>query len=116
MKLKYSTIIVNDMDESIKFYTGIMGFEIDSQFSPQPETNITLLKSDGDALVELIKNPTYEIGMYSMGMEVKDLNATVEELESKGAVITMGPVPITDGFLAFTEDPNGVRIALIQHG
>lgn len=32
MKIKYATMIVNDMDESIKFYTEVMGFEIDSQY------------------------------------------------------------------------------------
>ena len=53
--------------------------------------------------------------LYSVGMEVEDLNTTVSELKAKGAKITMEPVPITVGFLAFCEDPNGVRIALIQH-
>ena len=31
MKVKYATIVVEDMNESIKFYTEVMGFEIDSQ-------------------------------------------------------------------------------------
>jgi lactoylglutathione lyase len=39
----------------------------------------------------------------------------VKELKSKGAKITMEPIPITVGTLAFLEDPNGVKIALIQH-
>ena len=115
MKLKYSTIIVKDMDESIKFYTEFIGLEIDSQFNPQPGITITLLKGKGDAMIELIKNPTDETGLYSVGMDVEDLNTTVKKLKSKGAKITMEPVPITDGALAFVEDPNGVKIALIQH-
>jgi lactoylglutathione lyase len=48
-------------------------------------------------------------------MDVEDINTTVEELRSKGAKITMEPTSITVGTLAFIEDPNGVRIALIQH-
>ncbi|MFX1394223.1 MAG: VOC family protein [Promethearchaeota archaeon] len=115
MKVKYATIIVEDMDESIKFYTKVMGFEIDSQHNPQPGTTITLLKGEGDAMIELIKNTEYETGLYSVGMDVEDINTTVKELKSKGARITMEPVPITVGTLAFLEDPNGVRIALIQH-
>ena len=43
------------------------------------------------------------------------IDATVKDLRSKGAKITMEPIPITVGTLAFLEDPNGVRIALIQH-
>ena len=115
MKVKYATIIVQDMEASIQFYTNVMGFEIESQHRPVPGVAITLMKSEGEAMVELIKNPTDEIGLYSVGMEVEDLNATVNELKSRGAKITMEPVPITVGSLAFCEDPNGVKIALIQH-
>ena len=115
MKVKYATIIVENMETSVKFYTGVMGFEVDSQFNPLPGVIITLLKGEGDAMIELIKNTENEIGLFSVGMEVTDLNATVKELKSKGAKITMEPVPITDGMLAFLEDPNGAKIALIQH-
>jgi lactoylglutathione lyase len=115
MKVKYGTIIVKDMDESIQFYTDVMGLEVDSQYNPQPGVTITLLKGKGDAMIELIKNPTDETGLYSLGIDVEDLNTTVKKLKSKGAKITMEPVPITVGTLAFLEDPNGVRIALVQH-
>ena len=115
MKVRYATIIVQDMEESIQFYTEVMGFEIDSQHEPVPGVVITLMKSEGDAMIELIKSPTDEIGLYSVGMDIEDLNATVKELKSKGAKITKEPVPISVGSLAFCEDPNGVKIALIQH-
>jgi lactoylglutathione lyase len=115
MKVKYATIIVENMEESIKFYTEAMGFRVDSQFNPRPGVKITLLNSEGDAMIELIKNTENEIGLYSIGMEVKDLDTTVKELKSKGVKITMEPVPITNGVLAFLEDPDGARIALIQH-
>ena len=44
MKVKYATIGVADMDESIKFYTEIMGLEIDNQLNPYPGFTITFLK------------------------------------------------------------------------
>jgi len=115
MKVKYATIVVEDMDESIRFYTEVMGFEIDSQHDPQPKATITLLKGEGDAMIELIENTEYGTGLFAVGMDVEDINTTVKELRSKGAKITMEPIPITVGTLAFLEDPNGVRIALIQH-
>lgn len=115
MKVKYATIIAEDMGESIKFYTEVMGFEIDSQYDLGPAGAITLLKGEGDTMVELIRNPVDEPGLYSIGMDVEDLNTTIKELKSKGAKVTMEPAPITVGNLAFIEDPNGVRIALIEH-
>jgi lactoylglutathione lyase len=115
MKIKYTTMIVKDMDESIKFYTEVMGFKIDSQYDLGPAGAITLLKGEGETMVEIIQNPVNEPGLFSMGMDVEDLDTTLEELKAKGAKVTMEPTPITVGTLAFIEDPNGVRIALIQH-
>ena len=115
MKIKYVTIIVEDMGESIKFYTEVMGFGIDSQHNPYTGLTITLLKGEGDAMIELIKNTENKIGLFSVGIEVEDINTTVKELKSKGAKITKEPTPITIGTLAFLEDPNGATIVLIQH-
>ena len=56
MKIKYVTIIVADMDESVKFYTEVLGFEIDSIHNPYPGLTIKLLKGEGDAMLELIEN------------------------------------------------------------
>ncbi|MEW6554336.1 MAG: VOC family protein [Actinomycetota bacterium] len=117
MKIRYATMAVADMDESTRFYTEVLGLEVESRHNPRPGLTITLLKGEGDAMIELIEdteNPR-ETGLFSVGMEVEDIRATVEELRSKGAKITMEPIPITVGTLAFLEDPNGAQIALIQH-
>jgi len=115
MKIKYATIIVEDMDESIRFYTEVMGFKIDSQYNLGPAGTITLLKGEGETMVEIIKNPVDKPGLFSIGMDVEDLNTTIKELKAKGANVTMEPIQITVGLLAFIEDPNGATIALIQH-
>ncbi|MBN2168580.1 MAG: VOC family protein [Actinobacteria bacterium] len=117
MKVKYATMAVADMDESIEFYTEVMGLEIESRHNPRPGVLITLLKGEGDAMIELIENKelSQETGLFSVGMEVEDVNTTVTELKSKGARITMEPTPIEVGTLALLEDPNGTQIALIQH-
>jgi hypothetical protein len=72
MKVKYGTIIVKDMDESIQFYTDVMGFEVDSRYNPQPGVIITPLKGKGDAMIEPMKSPTDETSLYSLGMDVED--------------------------------------------
>ena len=32
MKIKYVTIIVDDMDKSVEFYTKVLGFEVEEVF------------------------------------------------------------------------------------
>ena len=115
MEVRYATIIVRSMDESVAFYRDVLGFEVDSEYRPLPGVVITLMKGRGDARVELIENQDYPVGLHSIGMDVEDLTATVGDLKGKGAKITMDPVPTLVGSLAFLEDPNGVKIALIEH-
>jgi lactoylglutathione lyase len=103
------------MDESLQFYTEVLGFEIERRFNLGPAGAITLLRGEGETLIELIQNPTDSPGLYSIGMDVADLASEVAALKVKGAKITMEPIKITDGLLSFVEDPNGARIALIQH-
>ena len=87
MKVKYATMIVQDMDESVKFYRDVLGLEIDSEHNPFPGLTITIMKGEGDARIELIENKEDDIGLYSVGIEVEDINATLDELKSKGANI-----------------------------
>ncbi|HML38486.1 MAG TPA: VOC family protein [Bacillota bacterium] len=36
IKVKYATMIVKGMAESIRFYTEVMGFKTDSHYNPRP--------------------------------------------------------------------------------
>lgn len=56
MKVKYATIAVDNMEDSIKFYTEVMGFKIDNKITPYPGMKIVFLKDEGDAMIELIEN------------------------------------------------------------
>lgn len=115
IKIHYNTIVVENMEESVRFYSEILGFKVNRKFDLGPETAITLMKGQGDVMIELAKDTVHEVGFYSIGMDVDDIDKAIEEITNKGGKITMGPVSITVGKLAFTEDPNGTRIALIEH-
>ena len=116
MTIKYCTIIVKDTEESIKFYTEVMGFKQDSQFLPPiPGTKITLMKGKGETMFELIENKSLATGTYSTGVEVDDLDTALSNVRDKGAKVIMEITPISVGSMAMIEDPNGARIALIHH-
>ncbi|MDL2253008.1 VOC family protein [Ruminococcaceae bacterium OttesenSCG-928-I18] len=119
IQVKYSTMIVNDMEESVRFYRDVMGFTVDSTYhlTPKgaPEGDITLMRAKGDTMIELIKDHVNETGFYSIGMEVDDMDTAMRELKEKGAKILAEPMPTSVGSCAFLEDPNGVRICIIHH-
>ena len=113
MKLKYSTIIVDDMDKSVEFYK-LLGFNVHQVFNLPNDNKITLMESEGETMIELIDNGD-EAGLFSVGMEVEDINKEIEDLKSKGVEFFLGPTKISVGYLAMCKDPNGATIVLIQH-
>jgi len=107
-------MIVKDMDKSVHFYTEKLDFEVDSEYN-LPQGKITLLKGEGDTMIELIENKTYDIGLYSIGMDVEDMDIEVKKLKAKGIKFDMEPIKISVGYMALFKDPNGVNIVLVQH-
>ena len=114
MKIRYATMIVNDMEESVKFYTETLDFTSDEEFDV-PGGKITLLDGEGFAGLDLIQSDAFETGLYSVGMDVEDINEEIRKLKEKGANIALNPVETQVGYLARVVDPNGINIVLVQH-
>lgn len=114
MEIKYNTMIVSDMEKSVKYYTENLGFKVEEVFNLGPN-QIILLKSKGNTMLELIDNKDFDVGFYSIGMEVDDLDKTVKDLKDKGIEFLLEPVKITVGKMAKIKDPNGVIIVLLEH-
>jgi lactoylglutathione lyase len=73
------------------------------------------MKGENDTLIELIEHEAFDIGLYSVGMDVENMTQEVEKLKSKGIEFVMEPMKITIGYMARFKDPNGVNIVLVQH-
>ena len=114
MRARYMTMTVNHMEESVAFYRDIMGFSVDSTYEVGPDASITLLQA-GDAVIELIENKAFPTGLYSIGIDVDCLDETLAHLQENGVCVIMQPVPTQVGRMAFVQDPDGVRLALIEH-
>lgn len=122
MKMSFVTISVKNMEESLKFYTEVMGLEVLRSFSPQPGINITFLKDKDGGMVELIEYADKPQAsqdsikpMVSIGFSVEDLDKEMKSLEEKNIPILQGPVKVPSGErFVFIEDPNGVEIELIE--
>ncbi|MGZ7136154.1 MAG: VOC family protein, partial [Methanobacterium sp.] len=53
MKVKYTNIAVDDLEESIKFYSDVLGFTENRRFNPGKGMTIAFLKGEGDSMIEL---------------------------------------------------------------
>ena len=119
MKFCWVTINVRYMSESITFYEEIVGLPVINQIPAGPDTQIAFLGT-GDTQVELICHTGRQEVSFgsdiSIGFEVPSLDGMIRLLEEKGIDIKAGPLqPNPFMKFIFIEDPNGVRIQLIEH-
>ena len=114
VKVQYTTLIVNDQEESVAFYRDVLGFREGYHVDIPDGGAITIMESDG-ASVELICNKNFPTGMYSIGIDVDDLDEVISHLQDFGYQTTEPIIPTTVGRMTFVQDPNGIRICLIEH-
>ena len=126
MKYLHTMIRVNHLDESIKFYTEVLGMSLISK-TDYPEGKFTLAfvtygKTKEDPCVELTYN--YDKNTYNLGdafghlaFGTNDINGVCDKVRNSGmGKVTRGPGPMKHGttVIAFVEDPNGYKIELIE--
>ncbi len=68
MKIKNSVVAVENLDESAKFYTDVLGMDEIRRFSPGPGLTIAFFKGEGEATIELIEGEEGKKGLYMVGI------------------------------------------------
>jgi lactoylglutathione lyase len=123
MELIHTCYRVNDLEKSVDFYTAGLGMEEISRKPIRDEAINVFLGAPGDGpRLELTFNfdrsEPYEIGTgYGhIAFRVNDLDATLQELASRGIEPERPPYQISSGGsrLCFVRDPDGYRIELIE--
>ena len=114
IKVQYSTMIVKNLEESVKFYRDVLGFKEGYHFDIPNGGAITIMESEC-ASVELIENTNFDVGLYSIGTDVDSIDEAILHLKENGYETTGPVIPTTVGRMTFVLDPNGVRICLIEH-
>ena len=114
ISVQYSTMIVKNLDESSAFYRDVLGFS-EGYHVDLPAARITIMESPGGACVELIESEMFPVGLYSVGTDVDDLDEVLRALREKGCEPLGEIISTTVGRQVFVQDPNGVRICLIEH-
>jgi lactoylglutathione lyase len=127
MRILHSMIRVNNLEDSIKFYTEVLGMKIlrEKEY-PEGKFSLAFLgygKEAEDTVIELTYNwdtRYYEHGnaFGHIAIEVDDIYKVCEEIKDKGAKVIRDPGPMMGSrlLLAFIEDPNGYKIELIEKG
>jgi lactoylglutathione lyase len=120
----HTSIFVNDMAESIAFYTEKLGLQLLRGPVHYPgNADMAFVGRDWDAYIELVydleAHPPYELGnrVEHLAVEVDgDMAAVLDALRAKGVKVLRGPKKPPGGgrSIAFVADPNGIEIELLE--
>jgi lactoylglutathione lyase len=124
MRLLHTMLRVGNLEQSIEFYTRVLGMQLLRQ-KDYPDGKFTLaFVGYGDesdhTVIELTHNwdtHNYDLGAgYGhIAIEVDDVYAAVEELQNRGGKVIRPAGPMNAGttIIAFVEDPDGYQVELI---
>ncbi len=125
MRFAHVMIRVNDLEESIDFYTKMFGMRLQKKTdNKEYQYTLAFLGYTDDLGSETVIELTYNWGKSSyqhgeafghLCFQVDDVYQACERIEAAGGVITRKPGPVKGGstVIAFIEDPNGYKIELI---
>jgi predicted enzyme related to lactoylglutathione lyase len=126
MKIKLTTIFVDDQTKALQFYTEVLGFAKKSDFSNGPYRWLTVAspeEPDGTELqLALNNNPaakayqqaTFEQDQPAALFFTDDVAGDYERIKARGAEFTMPPTDVPGSTIAKLNDNCGNLIQLVQ--
>jgi predicted enzyme related to lactoylglutathione lyase len=126
MKIKLTSLYVDDQEKALRFYTEALGFVKKADFSQGPFRWLTVASPedpDGTELqLTLNSNPAakaYQQAMFQQNQPAAmfytdDVQADYERMKARGAVFTMLPKDVTASKIAMLNDTCGNLIQVTQ--
>jgi predicted enzyme related to lactoylglutathione lyase len=127
MRLKFTSVFVDDQDKALKFYTEILGFVKKTDISVGEYRWLTVVsheEPDGtELLIEPNDNPaakTFQKALYDQGIPltvfvVDDIQKEYERMKKLGVKFSKEPTRIKPTTFAVFEDTCGNLIQIVQY-
>ncbi len=118
MKIDYVTIFTSKIDESLQFYSDIIGLTLEKRVDHKTVTLIFL--SDGNGVnVELVDTgvelPFVENCPVAITTLVEDITEIEKMINENSLTISFGPFTTPTGYkIIHIKDPNGVVINFVE--
>jgi predicted enzyme related to lactoylglutathione lyase len=126
MKIKLTSVYVNDQDKALRFYTEVLGLTKKTDVSKGPFRWLTVVSPedpDGTELqLALDDNPAgkaYQQALFQQGQPAinffsNDVKADYERIKASGGEFTMPPTDVTGSTIASLSDTCGNLIQITQ--
>jgi catechol 2,3-dioxygenase-like lactoylglutathione lyase family enzyme len=126
MRIKLTSIMVDDQDKARTFYTGVLGFRKKHDIPVGEYKWLTVVSPEGPGDLELALEPNanpagraFQEAMFAQGIplaafEVADIAAEYARLKAHGVAFTREPTPMGPVTIAVFADTCGNLIQLYQ--
>jgi predicted enzyme related to lactoylglutathione lyase len=126
MKIKLTSVYVDDQGKALRFYTEVLGFDKKADFTNGPFRWLTVgspEEPDG-AQLQLALNDkpaakAYQEAIFQQGQpavmfNTDDVKGDYERIKARGGEFTMPPTDVTGSTIAMLKDTCGNIVQLIQ--
>jgi predicted enzyme related to lactoylglutathione lyase len=126
MKIKLTTVHVDNQDQALRFYTEVLGFAKKADFSQGPFRWLTVTAPDDPDGVELqlalaedpaakaYQQARFEQRQPAVMFYTDDVQADHERIQARGGAFAMPPTAVTGSTIAMLEDGCGNVVQLVQ--
>jgi predicted enzyme related to lactoylglutathione lyase len=126
MKIKLSSIYVDDQEKALRFYTEVLGFAKKNDFSNGPYRWLTVASPEDlngtELQLALNNNPAakaYQQSLFQQSQPAAmfftdDVQADYDRMKARGAEFTMPPKEATGSKIAMVNDTCGNLVQITQ--
>jgi predicted enzyme related to lactoylglutathione lyase len=126
MKIKLTSVYVDDQEKALRFYTDVLGFTKKADFSKGPFRWLTVASADepGGTELQLALNDkpaakAYQQAMFQQGhpaamFYTDDVKGDYERIKARGAEFAMPPTDVTGSTIAQLNDTCGNLVQIVQ--
>jgi predicted enzyme related to lactoylglutathione lyase len=126
MKIKLTSVYVDDQEKALRFYTEVLGFAKKADFGNGPYRWLTMtspedpdgtelqLALDDNPAVKAFQQARFQQSQPAAMFFTDDVKGDYERIKSRGAEFTMPPTDVTMSTIAMLNDTCGNIIQITQ--
>jgi predicted enzyme related to lactoylglutathione lyase len=126
MKIKLTTVYVDDQEKALRFYSEVLGFVKKADFSQGPYRWLTVaspedpdgtelqLALNNDPAAKAFQQALFQQSQPAAMFFTDDVQADYERMKARGAEFTMPPMDVTASTIAMVNDTCGNLIQITQ--
>ena len=126
MKIRLTTVHVDDQEKALRFYAEVLGFVKKADFSQGPYRWLTVaspedpdgtelqLAHNGNPAAKAYQQALFQQCQPAAMFFTDDVHADYERIKARGAEFTMAPTDVTGSKIAMLNDTCGNLIPLTQ--